>query len=156
MDDYLCLACRDQDESSLSIVRVIDGEKVTEFYIGDHVRMDQNGDDLHNAGITINREWISSNAHRGHYNTKISGWTEVMVGWTTGNWGDSVSNRKQLFNEWVEGVLSKTIDSPVSFAIVTDPTSNLFSTGIAVSTLDVSGFNYWIDSEFPYLRDALS
>lgn len=156
MDDYLCTPCRDQDESSLSIVRVIDGTKVMEYYIGDHVRMDQNGDDLHGTGMTINREWISSNAHRGHYDTKISGWTEVLVGWTTGNWGDSVSDKKQTFNQWAEDALSGKVDSPVVFAITSDPTSNLFSTGISVSTPNPTLFSEWIESEIPGLKDSLS
>jgi hypothetical protein len=47
---------------------------------------------------------------------------------------------------------------PVNVALITDPTSNVFSTGIGVwvADPDVDTFNEWINGELDTLRYALT
>ncbi len=156
-EDYICLTCRESDESSLSTVIIVPlNGKTIKYYIGDHTRMTEFGDDMYGSDLTIDRVWVSSDAYRGHYNTTVSGWTEVMVGWTTGAWGDATSNRKQSFNEWADAICTGEIIAPVPIAIVADPTSNVFSMGISVLTTEPDKFKEWADSDFEDLSDSLS
>lgn len=153
-EDYLCMACRESDSSSLSVVHLIDDGVVKKYYIGDHIRMDEDGDDI--SELNIKREWVSSSAHRGHYETKIDGWAEVLVGWTTGSWGDGTSERKQIFNQWAQDIIAGNIIPPAPIAIVSDPTSNLFSTGVSVLTQHVQMFNDWVEEIQEELSNSLS
>jgi hypothetical protein len=155
-DAYLCTACRESDETSASVVQIVEGGSVTKYYIGDHIRMDEYGDDLYGTNLTIDRKWESSSEWRGYYQTTIQGWTEVLVGWTTGGWDDAIARRKQTFNHWVEGLLGGDLDCPVPVAIVSDPTSNVFSMGISVLTPQPNEFNDWLCIEAEELKVALA
>ncbi|CAB4185218.1 hypothetical protein UFOVP1130_16 [uncultured Caudovirales phage] len=155
-EDYLCLGCRESDESSVSTVQVVDAGVTKKYYIGNHVRMTEDGDDLYNTNLTIDRTWVSSSEWRGHYETTIEGWTDVMNGWTTGGWDDPIARRKATFNQWADSVLTGEIEPPVAVAIVADPTSNVFSMGISVLTPEPTTFKEWLDTEFDELYEALS
>lgn len=156
-EDYICVSCRDGDESSLSTIIVVPlNGKTIKYHIGDHTRISEFGDDMYGSGLTVDRVWVSSDAYRGHYNTTISGWDEVLVGWTTGAWGDDTSNRKQSFNEWADDICRGEIIAPVPLAIVLDPTSNVFSMGISVLTTEPDKFKEWANSDFGDLLDSLS
>ena len=155
-EDYLCLGCRESDEGSVSTVQIIDAGVVKKYYIGNHVRMTEFGDDLYDVDLTIDRQWVSSDAWRGHYNTTINGWTEVLNGWTTGGWDDPIAQRKVTFNEWAEQVLKGEIVLPVAVAIIADPTSNVFSMGIGVLTPDPEAFKEWLGTEFGELHKSLT
>jgi len=156
-EDYICTSCRDIDESSLSTLIVVSPDnKTIKYFIGEHTRMSEDGDDMYDSNLTVDRVWVSSDAYRGHYNTTISGWEEVLVGWTTGAWGDDTANKKQSFNEWAEDVCTGEILPPVPLAIVMDPTSNLFSMGISVLTPHPDKFKQWSESDFQDLSDSLS
>jgi len=155
-EDYLCLGCREIDESSLSTVQVVEDGVTKKYYIGDHVRMTEFGDDLYNTDLTIDRTWVSSSEWRGHYETTIEGWTDVMNGWTTGGWDDPIARRKATFNQWADSVLTGEVVPPVAVAIVADPTSNVFSMGISVLTPEPKTFKEWLDTEFDELYEALS
>ncbi len=155
-EDYLCLRCRENDESSVSTVHIADAGIIKKYYIGNHVRMTEFGDDLYGVDLKIDREWVSSDAWRGHFNTTIKGWTEVLNGWTTGAWDDPIAQRKFAFNEWAGQILKGEIIPPVSIAIITDPTSNVFSTGIGVLTSDPEAFKEWLGTEFDDLHKSLS
>lgn len=155
-EDYLCLGCRESDESSVSTVQVVDAGVTKKYYIGDHVRMTEDGDDLYNTNLTIDRTWVSSSEWRGHYETTIEGWTDVMNGWTTGGWDDPIARRKATFNQWADSVLKGDVIPPVAVAIVADPTSNVFSMGISVLTPEPTTFKEWLDTEFDELYEALS
>jgi hypothetical protein len=155
-EDYLCWGCYESDQTYSSIVQIVDDGAVLKYYIGDHIRMDEFGDDLYNTNLTINREYIHSDAHRGHYETTIEGWTDIMNGWTTGGWDDSIARRKQVFNQWAESVLSTELESPAPIAIVSDPTSNVFSMGISVLTPEPNRIKEWLGEEFDSLYGALS
>ena len=79
-----------------------------------------------------------------------------MNGWTTGGWDDSIARRKQVFNQWAESVLSTELESPAPIAIVSDPTSNVFSMGISVLTPEPNRIKEWLGEEFDSLYGALS
>ena len=155
--DYLCLGCRESDESSVSTVQVVEDGVTKKYYIGDHVRMTEFGDDLYNTNLIIDRTWVSSSEWRGHYETTIAGWTDVMNGWTTGGWGggDPTADRKAVFNIWADTILAGDVRAPVPVAVVADPTSNVFSMGISVLTPEPNAFKEWLDTEFDELYEAL-
>jgi hypothetical protein len=155
-EDYLCLGCREIDESSVSTVQVVEDGVTKKYYIGDHVRMTEFGDDLYNTDLTIDRTWVSSSEWRGHYETTIEGWTDVMNGWTTGGWDDPIARRKATFNQWADSVLTGEVIPPVAVAIVADPTSNVFSMGISVLTPEPNALKEWLDTEFDELYEALT
>lgn len=143
---HLCWECREEDESSLSTINIANGDWVEKYLIGQHVRVDEEGNGIPDK-FSITREWVPTNAHRGHYETKIEGWETVLSGWTTGQWGDETTERKQVFNRWAQDIISCNEYPPVSIAIVFDLTSNLFSTRVSVLTKDVNAFNDWVKEE---------
>ena len=156
-EDYLCWGCYESDQTHASTVQLVHGGMpVRKYYIGDHIRMDEYGDDMYNNGITINREYVHTDAWRGHYETTIEGWTQIMDGWTTGGWGDPIADRKQTFNQWAESLLTGELEPPVPVAIVADPTSNVFSMGISVLTPEPNGLKEWLSEDFDALYGALS
>ena len=155
-EDHICLECKDADGHSLSILTVITDGKITKYYIGAHTRMADTGDDMYSSGIDVERKWVSSSPLRGHFETTINGWSEVLVGWTTGSWDDEISNRKQTFNEWANGVCKGEILPPMPLAIVVDQTSNVFSAGVSVQTPEPDKFKQWANLNFQDLLDSLS
>lgn len=160
-DDYLCSGCYESDTQHCSTVQIVEEGTINKFYIGDHVRMTEYGDDLYNTNLTFDRKWVSSDGWRGHYETTIQGWDEVLTGWTTGGWDDEVARRKVTFNEWAEALLKGALEPPVPVAIVSDPTSNVFSMGISVLTPYPNDLKEWMNSEdfivkYDDLHEALS
>lgn len=155
-DDYLCLWCRDNDESSLSTIYIANGDLVNKYFVGEHIRVNEKGEEIDNSVLAVKREWVSTSAHRGHYETTIDGWTEMLNGWTTASWGDDISDKKQVFNEWAENVISCNIFPPTPIAIVVDPTSNLFSTGISVLTKEPDKLEIWLSDVYEELSESLS
>ena len=85
----------------------------------------------------IERHYVSTDAWRGYHETRLEGYTEITSGWTTGNWGDGISDRKQSFNKWANRVIEGIEECPFRIALVFDPTSNVFSTAVGV----------WVDSQ---------
>lgn len=154
-EDYLCAECNDLDEQSLSTVTIVRNGTVKKCYIGEHTRMTEDGDDMYGLGIAVNRKWVSTDAWRGHFDTTIDGWKEVMNGWTAGGWGDEISNRKQTFNEWANDVCTGEITPPIPLAIVADPTSNVFSMGISLLTPEPELLKQWLDEDFIVIEDSL-
>jgi hypothetical protein len=133
-----------------------DSEGAIRIYVGDWFIEDRWGE-VYND-IEFEREYKASDAWRGHYETRIKGWTEVLSGWTTGGWGDSTAERKQAFNTWAENLYTGEKSSPVNVALITDPTSNVFSTaiGVFVAEEDADTFTTWVNGELDNLRYALS
>jgi len=155
-EEYLCMGCYESDQTHASTVHIVDDGAVLKYHIGDHIRMDEYGDDMYRTNITINREYVHTGGWRGYYNTTIEGWAQVMDGWTTGGWGDPIAERKQTFNEWAESLLTGELEPPVPVAIVLDPTSNVFSMGISVLTPEPNRLKEWINGDFDALYGALS
>ena len=118
---------------------------------------DETTNDKDNPGIAFNRNWVSTSGYRGHYETNIDGWSEVISGWTTGSWGDETSDRKAVFNEWFEQISNEEIPLPrVPFAVIIDPTSNLFSVGVSVSSPEPDAIREWMDEYIEELSKSLS
>jgi len=153
--DYLCTGCRDTDESSLSTVMMITDGSTKKYYIGDHTRMTEYGNEIWDTELLINRQWVKTDPHRGHYDTTVDGWSSVMEGWTTGGWDDPIAQKKQKFNQWAEDICTGEIIAPVPVAIVSDPTSNVFSMGISVLTPKPVELKEWLGSEFDELSNSL-
>jgi hypothetical protein len=155
-EDYLCLGCYESDSNHVTTVQIVEDGEVTQYLIGDHIRMTEYGDDLYGTNLTFDRKWVSSDGWRGHYETTIQGWEEVLTGWTTGGWDDPIARKKVTFNEWANAVLTGEIVPPVPVAVVADPTSNVFSMGIGVLTPNPSALKEWLDEDFNDLEEALS
>ena len=130
--------------------------------IGNHFVINKYGDDWdwdsHSKNVKFRRAYHSTDAWRGYYETKIEGWTEIVDGWTTGGWGDPTAERKLPFNKWAEALYEGKIVSPVNVAVITDPTSNVFSTAVGVHVPDdkADEFREWLNGELENLRYALS
>lgn len=152
---HICVDCRQSDEESASTIFIIDGKTVKRYFIGGHIRINEHGEEIEDS-YTIDRTWISTSGYRGHYDTTIDGWSSVLSGWTTGAWGDEVSNRKNVFNEWAKNLMDGEIETPAPIAIVVDPTSNLFSTGVSVLTKYVGIFSDWVGEFHKDLERSLS
>lgn len=155
-EDHLCEGCQNSDYSSASQVQVVIDGVVAKYHIGAHIRITEHGDDLYGVDLKFSRAWQSSDGWRGHFDTTIEGWTEVLTGWTTGGWDDPTAQRKAHFNQWADDLLRGETFSPVPVAIVADPTSNVFSMGISVLTPDPVALREWLDQDFQELHDSLS
>jgi hypothetical protein len=152
----VCWSCYESAQNYPSIINLIDAVTTSKIYVGDLDIHDEYGDSI--SGLKIKREYVSTDAWRGYYNTTIEGWVNVLDGWTTGSWGDPIADRKANFNEWAEALLTQEIYAPCSVAIVTDPTSNVFSTAITVLVKkdDVESFRAWLSDDYDNLYNALT
>lgn len=108
------------------------GERsIPALYVTEHGIFDQW---MEGVDSPLVRAYHRTDGWRGYYVTRVTepGWVEVAAGWTTGDWGDAIADRKQDFNAWAESVITGDVvpDHPVW--IITDPTSNVFSTAVSV------------------------
>lgn len=154
-----CPTCYRQDleYASTAILVGPDYPDPVRVFIGDWFIEADYGDPW-NGPITFDRAYKSTGGWRGYYETRIDGWTEILSGWTTGGWGDSTSLRKQDFNEWAESLITQEQTSPVNVAIITDPTSNVFSTavGVWVADKDVETLTQWLGETADELERSLA
>jgi hypothetical protein len=160
-EDWMCESCYEAESQYVSTVMVIgpdypiDREGPAKFYVGSAFSMNQWGDE---PDLNFKRTWHSTDAWRGYSVTTIEGWVEVgLEGWTTGGWGDPIADRKQPFNEWVESLFDGEVFPPVNIAVVSDLTSNVFSTAITVYVQEgrEAVFQDWLNGDFEALREAL-
>ena len=154
-----CPGCHHDDlaNASTAFVTGPDYPESPQILIGEWFIEDNEGDPW-TGEFTFQRSWRASDGWRGFWETTIDGWTEILSGWTTGGWGDPTGQRKDTFNRWAESLFTGKIVPPVNVAIITDPTSNLFSTaiGVFVPTDSVETFTEWVNGELDNLRYALS
>jgi hypothetical protein len=151
----LCYGCDEDQLNSASNVYLVEDGEVKHFYVTDYFSCDalyrEQVEDL------FERSWVS-NYGRGHYDTTIQGFQEIkdLTGWTTA-WVDETVSRKTTFNDWAGEVISGDIVPPVTLAIVLDPTSNVFSTGVSVWVKDgdIDEFAKWILAEREELAEAV-
>ena len=157
-EDYVCYSCYENDTSHASTIHLIQGDEVVKIYVADLDIFNEYGDPIDSSKLNIKREYVSTSGWRGYHNTTIEGWDDVLTGWTTGSWGDPIADRKANFNEWAEALLSQEIYPPCSVAIVTDPTSNVFSTAITVlvKKTDIESFRSWLSDDYDNLYSSLS
>lgn len=157
-----CPSCYESDRQNASQVFVrgpnfmqSNGDPVILYVSSDFIE-DVNGEYI--TEPKLSRTYKSSSGWRGHYETTIEGWSEVLSGWTTGGWGDPTGQRKLAFNLWAQNLYESDEVPPVDVAIATDPTSNVFSTavGVFVPKEKVDEFTQWINGELDNLRYALS
>lgn len=106
--------------------------KIPMYYIFDHGQMNQWGDTANDIEFTSG--YVRTDGWRGYQTCQPVGddWYEARSGWTTGDWGDSVSNGKRNVNEWMEKVITGEERPPCEVVIIFSPTSNVFSTGVGI------------------------
>jgi len=131
---HFCEPCVSNSYNYASTVFLSDPrEGVTKVTVTDIETINEWGDPVRG----IERGYVHTDGWRGYHETRLEGYTEVTNGWTTGDWGDGISDRKQSFNHWANDVIQGTEECPFRIALVFDPTSNVFSTAIGV----------WVDSQ---------
>jgi hypothetical protein len=157
----LCFGCYEYDLQHASHATWIHDGEVKRFYIGDHVIMDEYGEEeFYRGEPEFSRVYHSTSGWRGYFETTVAGHVEVpgLTGWTTGDWGDATGNRKATFNDWAEALAKGEIESPVPVIIISDPTSNIFSIaiGVWVAEDDLETFTAWQgDDRAEQLSEAL-
>ena len=160
-ETWLCESCYESESQYASTVLVAgpDYEPTSEgpvkFYVADSFSMTMWGDE---PDLDFKRTYTSTDAWRGYYTTTIEGWVEVgLEGWTTGGWGDPIADRKQTFNNWVEALFEEGGAPPVNVAVVTDPTSNVFSAAVTVYVEEGGEdvFSEWLNGDLEGLQEAL-
>lgn len=133
-EGWLCAACVENDGQYASTAWHItpDGE-ITRYTVTDSfVYITEYGEEV-GEDSPVTRTYTHTDGWRGYYTTRPVGeWTEYAGGWTTGDWGDAVSNSKQAFNRWAEALLAGEILPPFEVWLVADLTSNVFSTAITI------------------------
>lgn len=155
-DGLVCWSCYESGQAYPSVINLIDVATTSKIYVGDLDIHDDCGDSI--SGLTIKREYVSTSGWRGYENTTIEGWENVLDGWTTGGWDDPIAQRKADFNNWAEALIAQEIYPPCPVAIVTDPTSNVFSTAITVLVKadNVQTFREWLVDDYEDLHKSLS
>jgi hypothetical protein len=131
VEAWICDGCVEDANSSASSAYLVEGGVAERFLVTEYEILDGEYED---AGNVLERRYVSTDGWRGYYETRPVGdnWTEAQSGWTTGDWGDAISDSKREFNAWAEAVISGTIQYGFPVWIVTDPTSNVFSTAVGV------------------------
>jgi len=157
-DKYICFSCYESDVHHASTAYVIEGGKVEKYTVGDYAVFDEYGDDPNPRWVDLKRQWVSSDAWRGHYETTLGGFVPVVDGWTTGGWDDAIAQRKQTFNQWAEGLLKSEVIPPCRVALIFDPTSNVFSMAVTllVEAEHEAKFKEWLSDDLDDLYNALS
>lgn len=158
-----CEGCRESDLNSAGRVLLFgpgyaadrDGQPIV--FVGSLFIEDRYGEEP-SDGLVYQHNWVSTDAWRGYAVTSIDGWVEILDGWTTGNWGDAISAGKQPFNEWVEALCNGDVDPPVPVAVITDVTSNVFSTAVGVWVPEeyTDTFREWLNGDLDVLTLALT
>lgn len=164
-DGALCSGCEELDLNSASSVWVINGQGektkvlVSEYHVVTAEYLEPYGGVV--GEVSMSREWKSSSAWRGHYETTLEGFVEIedLTGWTTGMPDETVARKVDL-NAWLEEVLSDSnedYERLFEFAIVIEQTSNVFSqaVGIWVKEGQVEEFKTWLGSGYDVLSEAL-
>lgn len=148
-DKWYCWGCYEMDMTYASRIVIIEPYPLDRYEdrmtvtVGDLFIEDMWGEE---PDIDVTRTYHRTDGWRGYNETRIAGWSEVTSGWTTGNWGDYIGQRKATFNEWAQALSEGEIVPPVRVAIIADPTSNVFSTaiGVWVKDEDVDTFTDWL------------
>jgi hypothetical protein len=129
--EAFCDECWYQQFNEASHATLVEDGEATGYLVTEHGAFDsQYMEEV--EGLLV-RTYHSTDGWRGYYETKpVGDWREMAQGWTTGNWGDVISDSKQAFNDWVASVLrgDTILDRPVW--IIADLTSNVFSTTMGI------------------------
>ena len=137
-------SCWSAEFDYASKVWVTEGAEPYQVLVCSHGTYDAEYLEGYDGPLEIERTWHQSDGWRGYYETRVTneGWSEVDSGWTTGNWGDYVSDSKQDFNAWSQALIAGLVTLPEGLTVVLafDPTSNVFSTAAGVFTNDADLF----------------
>lgn len=138
-----CWDCMDYDlQHSSTLYRFVPGHKADVVRFGDIAVMNEYGDepgewfwDLFDGKVS--RDWHPTDGWRGYMSSmnNISGATTIAEGWTTG-WVDDSVGRKMIFNEWLSDLTEGEIAYRDDIYVMLEPTSNVFSVGVAVFTFN--------------------
>lgn len=149
--DLYCNGCYESDLENSSELILIHGE-TSKVMFGDYFAMDSFGDvpdwfeELFNAWD--GRSYKKTDGWRGHYSSfdKFKDVKRIASGWTTG-WADATTQRKAKFNVWASLLIEGSIETPLPIYLLTEPTSNVFSTGVDVfcKTRDYKKTINWLD-----------
>lgn len=129
----ICDSCWTSYMESASVVYSVSEDGVERYYstaIGMFDEWYEETDDLFGQS----ENWRSSDAWRGHMHSTPDPevWTEVLDGWTTGSWGDAISDGKKTFNEWAAELIDGKAKPPCHLLVIVSVTSNVFSTAVGV------------------------
>lgn len=160
MGEDLCYDCERQDMEYATTVLIRDPDDgIVKVLAGDHLIREAMYFDEY-TDIEITRTFHRGAGYRGHYETTLGGFTEMLTGWTTGMPDDTVT-RKFDFNEWVENFLDEeNLEAvlPFKVAVVLDPTTNVFATAVGVWVEDGHDEEFLeiLGAEADDLRNALT
>jgi len=157
-DGVLCYSCEGEDLERASRVLLVaaDGTKQTVLVSTYRVVEAEYFEDFDE--VAMSRTWHATDGWRGYFETELDGYEELtdLTGWTTGMPDESVSRKFDL-NEWLERVFTEDVFAEVDFAIVTELTSNVFSTavGVWVKEGQREAFLEWLNGDYEMLKGAL-
>lgn len=84
------------------------------------------------------RNYVRTDGWRGHQDTPavMTGIRKIADGWTTGDWGDAVSDRKAPTRDLGEFLVEEGNEPPRPLFVILEPTSNVFSMSMDIFTAD--------------------
>lgn len=138
----LCYGCEESDLEDASTLVLVHGGEIDRCRIGNYVIYDNDLEipdffkDLCGEEIDV-RKWTQTDGWRGHGST-IDNFKNVKViaqGWTTG-WADETTQRKDKFNQFLNAIAEGEFSTPYPFYVLTERTSNVFSTTVDVFTTE--------------------
>lgn len=105
--------------------------------------------------VFTKRDYVPTDAWRGHYDTKLTGLKKITSGWVTGYPDDSVRHKltaSDLYQKMTEG----SVTAPVPVYWLFEPTSNVFSMAseILVREADYEAAMEWLGEDFEALDRA--
>lgn len=144
IEGWLCYPCYESDTEHGSVITTIEQDG-TEYrtLVGDYIAMDAEFGDFVSAD-NIERTYHRTDGWRGHYCTTLKGWYEVSDG--VALWGmptDATRLSERIKDAQESGTL------PCKVAIVSDPTSNVFSVGVSffVEEENKDAFILWMKGD---------
>lgn len=161
--EAFCVGCFESEMSHPSVVTAIGGEHHGETVrFTEHFTFGVDGDDEEPewfTGLFVDskptRIWHQTDAWRGYFDTsKAMTATSIVDGWVTGDYDDVPWKRDT--HRFAAALTEHGHDAPVSLYVLTEPTSNVFSTAadILVAEADKAQAVEWIGS-LGFTLDAL-
>ena len=140
-EGWLCYSCYCSDTEHGSVITTIEQDGTeSRTLIGDYIAMDAEFGDFVNSENVV-REYHRTDGWRGHYCTTLKGWTEVEDGVALAGMPTPATDlASKIKDAQEEGFL------PCKIAIISDPTSNVFSVGVSffVEEGNEEVFTQWV------------
>jgi hypothetical protein len=157
LEGEICEQCEEADLERPSTLIKWNGEKEV-IHWGEFMAWDDDGDEPERWFWDIlgknRREWKSTDAWRGYYETKLDGLVKLADGWVTG-WPDETVAHKQKAGDLFELLNSEREPLPGELFWLFESTSNLFSTAseILVRESDKEVIVEWLEKHGYTLED---